>query len=161
MKIQVSHATVECLLQNFYNTRSTVVTVGVFHFIQSDRTKENAWFTRLGAPLTLHKIERAIVLVGADETRRCRRVGCTFFKCAAFTESNRVVFTSLTAPLLARICIESGLKKEPNPSSVFLVISIPLSCDTFVENYERVRAWRRSDGERCASRRKTKLRGPA
>lgn len=42
--------TVKCLLQNFCNnTRSAVITVDVFHFIQYNRTKENARFTRYDA----------------------------------------------------------------------------------------------------------------
>jgi len=70
MGIQASHAIVEYLLQNFCNTRSTVVTVDVFHFIRSDRTKEKAIHT----PLMLHKTERAIV-PNVDLTRWwCRDV---------------------------------------------------------------------------------------
>lgn len=75
--------------------------------------------------------------------RRYHRVGCTFFKRATRKrELNRWAASFAPIALLfMRICIENGLAmaKIWNPSSLLLVISISLLCDTLVENYKGVR----------------------
>lgn len=143
----------------------TVVTVGVFSFFihtESDRTKENAWFTRLGAPLPLHKNNGAISSrwYGCNAIMRtCRRVH--FLQMCRIQRIISSILLLIT--LLARIYIENSWKRNGIFFSLFSYINsvIALSLRYFRRKLRvHSREWLWSDGEWCA-RRRARLRGSA